>query len=490
VRGGVLDALVRPHPVTGGTAARPGSHPAREDVIGRALAWFDAGHFLSVLRPRVARRTESPRAGAGPELLGYLVDEIGPAVAALGFSWRLVDNPVAGRPPFLFAERHQGAGLPTLLTYGHGDVVAGHDAQWRAGLAPWDVTVEGDRWYGRGTADNKGQHSVNLAALSCVLAARGRLGCNVKLLFEMGEEVGSPGLRTLCERERATLAADVFVASDGPRLRADRPTLFLGSRGVCDVDLAVDLREGAHHSGNWGGLLANPGTILANAIASIVDGRGRILVAALRAPPVPASVRLALADVEPGEPGGPAIDRDWGEPGLTPAERVFASNSVEVIAFRTGNPDEPVNAIPARASARLQVRFVVGCDHATFVPALRAHLDARGFDRVRAARAQSEPMAATRLDPAHPWVRRVAASIERTTGRRPVILPNLGGSLPNDCFADVLGLPTVWIPHSYPACAQHAPNEHLLAPLAREGLAIMTGLFCDLGEGAAAAGNA
>ncbi|HEY5307840.1 MAG TPA: M20 peptidase family dipeptidase, partial [Casimicrobiaceae bacterium] len=69
-----------------------------------------------------------------------------------------------------------------------------------------------------------------------------------------------------------------------------------------------------------------------------------------------------------------------------------------------------------------------------------------------------------------------------TTGAPPVILPNLGGSLPNDCFAEVLGLPTVWIPHSYPACSQHAPNEHMLASIAREGLLVMTGLFWDLGE--------
>ena len=95
-------------------------------------------------------------------------------------------------------------------------------------------------------------------------------------------------------------------------------------------------------------------------------------------------------------------------------------------------------------------------------------------------------MRATRLDPEHPWVTRIAASIARTTGAPPAILPNLGGSLPNDCFAEVLGMPTVWIPHSYPACSQHAPNEHLLASVAREGLAIMTGLFCDLPEHAAA----
>jgi hypothetical protein len=91
-------------------------------------------------------------------------------------------------------------------------------------------------------------------------------------------------------------------------------------------------------------------------------------------------------------------------------------------------------------------------------------------------------MNASRTDPGHPWVRFALASLERTAGAAPALLPNLGGSLPNDSFADELGMSTVWIPHSYPACAQHAPNEHLLASLARQALGLMAGLFCDLGE--------
>ena len=131
----------------------------------------------------------------------------------------------------------------------------------------------------------------------------------------------------------------------------------------------MSLREGGHHSGNWGGLLANPGTILAHAIASMVDGRGRILVERLRPPPIPNSVRKALAGIEPGEPGGPEIDRGWGEPDLTPAERVFAWNSLEVLAFRTGNPEQP-GRTPSRPRRRahMQLRFVVGSDWRNFVP--------------------------------------------------------------------------------------------------------------------------
>jgi acetylornithine deacetylase/succinyl-diaminopimelate desuccinylase-like protein len=115
------------------------------------------------------------------------------------------------------------------------------------------------------------------------------------------------------------------------------------------------------------------------------------------------------------------------------------------------------------------------------VPMLRAHLDERGFERV--AIVPHEAMAATRMSPEHPLVRWAAASIERTTGKPAVLLPNLGGSLPNAVFAETLGLPTLWVPHSYAGCRQHATDEHVLPGLMREALELMAGLWWDLGEG-------
>jgi acetylornithine deacetylase/succinyl-diaminopimelate desuccinylase-like protein len=131
----------------------------------------------------------------------------------------------------------------------------------------------------------------------------------------------------------------------------------------------------------------------------------------------------------------------------------------------------------------MHMRFVVGTDVARLRSHVRAHLDAHGFEEVQV----SEPtvMAATRLDPDNDWVRFALASIQRTTGQEAVLLPNLGGSLPNDVFADILGLPTVWIPHSYAGCCQHAPNEHMLAPVVRQSLEVMAGVYWDLGEQAA-----
>jgi acetylornithine deacetylase/succinyl-diaminopimelate desuccinylase-like protein len=453
----------------------------RQAALDRALACFDDGTFARDLARRVAWRTDSQDTASLPRLRGYLVDEWLPTLERMGFQGTVHDNPVATAGPLLVAHRQESDDLPTVLMYAHGDVIRGQDAAWTRGAGPWTLAADGDRLYGRGTADNKGQHSINLAALEQVLAVRGWLGFNLTWLVETGEETGSPGLAEFCAMHRQALAADVLIASDGPRWHRDRPTVFLGSRGVANFDLTLKLREGAHHSGNWGGLLRNPGTVLAHAIACLVDARGRIRVEALRPPPVPPAVRAALRglDIE-SCPGDPAVDRDWGEPDLSPVERVIAWNTLEVLAFRTGNPDQPVNAIPAHARASMHLRFVVGTAVEGLREALRTHLQAHGFGDIEV----SEPvvMQATRLDPDNAWVRFALDSLQRTSGIAPVLLPNLGGSLPNDVFADGLGLPTVWIPHSYPACSQHAPDEHLLAPVARQALALMTGLYWDLGE--------
>ena len=457
---------------------------SRAAALAGAVAHFDSGAFLRDLARRVAIRTESQSATSSPLLHAYLSDELAPSLASLGFATQVFNNPKVPYGPLMIATRHEADALPTVLMYGHGDVIRGQDTSWTQGAGPWTAVQQGERIYGRGTADNKGQHSINIAALAQVLAARsGKLGFNVKYLFETGEETGSPGLAEFCAAHRCELAADVLIASDGPRMARDRPTVFLGSRGVANFDLTLKLREGAHHSGNWGGLLRNPGTVLANAIASMVDGQGRILVQALRPPPIPDNVRQALRGLQfGGDVGDPAVDADWGEPGLTTAERVIAWNTLEVLAMQTGNPDHPINAIPASAKASMHMRFVVGTDIGRLHAHLKAHLAARGFADIEVI--EHTVTAATRLDPDNPWVHFTLASIQRSTGKTPVLLPNLGGSLPNEVFADILGLPTVWVPHSYAACSQHAPDEHLLVPVVREALQLMAGLFWDLGDGA------
>ena len=455
----------------------------RDAAIAQATTYFESGRLEAELAALVAYRSESQNPDQAHVLYEYLTQAIQPRLEAMGFDCAIHANPSIEKTggPFLLGTRIEDPDLPTVLTYGHGDVIWGQDGQWGDGLAPFELTPDGDRLYGRGSADNKVQHLINIAALEAVLSVRGTLGFNVKIVLEMSEEIGSPGLSEMMALHRDTLQADVLIASDGPRLSATQPTMFMGARGVLGFDLVVDLRKGAHHSGNWGGLLADPAMLLAHAVASITDARGQLQIPEWRPTSLTPKLRAALRDLPVGTTAEPTVDMDWGEADLTPAERAYGWNSFTVLAMKSGNTEAPVNAISPTAWARCALRYVVGTDIENALPALRRHLDAQGLQKVQIQPLDQGVFPATRLDPDHPWVTYVRASLERTTGKDPHVLPNLAGSLPNDCFAHVLGLPTIWIPHSYLGCNQHAPDEHVLKPVCREAMQVMAGLFWDIG---------
>jgi acetylornithine deacetylase/succinyl-diaminopimelate desuccinylase-like protein len=467
----------------------PHTKGQRSGAVARAQTYVSGGDFERDLGRRVAIRTESQVLPASaPELHRYLDAEMIPAFKALGFTCTVYPNPVAGQGPILLATRIEDPELPTMLGYGHGDVIRGQDAQWTKGKGPWVAARDGDKLYGRGTADNKCQHTINLAALAAVMAERGgTLGFNAKYIIEMSEETGSAGLKELVSAHKADFAATVLIASDGPRATASRPTIVLGNRGSVTFDLVCSLREGAHHSGNWGGLIADPAIILCHAISSFVGSKGGLRLRAWKPPVIAPAVREALADVViDGGPDAPSIDPWWGEQGLSAPEKVYAWNSFAVLAMTSGNPQAPVNAIAPSARARCQLRYVVGTDVPGVLPALRRHLDQNGYPHVKIEEPEDVGrFAATRTEPDAPWALWAKRSLAETTGANPAVIPSSGGGVPNDIFQDILGLPTLWIPHSYAGCQQHAPDEHVLMPVMTSAMAVMAGLYWDLGAGTA-----
>lgn len=443
---------------------------ARDQMTTRAAAPETLHRFVEDLTALVAFPTEPGGVHAHTACLKHIAG----LMAGHGFVARWIEG---DHPPALVLSRHEGDGLPTILGYGHADTVPGMEARWQQGLAPWTLTERDGKLYGRGVADNKGQLLINLTALRLVLEQQGALGFNCHMLVEMGEEVGSPGLDAICAGLKEDLNADLVLASDGPRLSRDRPTVFLGARGSVTVKLSIRHREAGRHSGNFGGLLRNPGTEMAHALAHIIGPNGECLVPGWTPEKVPDDTRAILSGITPA---GGEIDPGWGTPGLTPAERVFAWSAVEVLAFTCGTPERPVNAIPPEAQAHIQLRYVTGLDPTAIMPALRAHLDAEGFDFVDIEEPDARfPASAT--PPDHPFARFAVQSIARTTGADPVLLPSLGGSLPNHVFTETLGLPAVWVPHSYPGCSQHAPDEHLPKAMIPGAIALMAGLYHDIG---------
>ena len=454
---------------------------SREAALAQAAAYFDQGGFQKMLAELVAIPSTSQDPAHKPDVDRYLAATIQPWLERLGFRCEIHPNPVAGFGPILVGLRIEDPALPTILTYGHGDTVRGLDDQWAEGLSPWVMKEQGPLWYGRGTADNKGQHATVIAALETVLNARGKLGFNVKLILEMSEEMGSVGLREFVAAHKDMLAADALIASDGPKMRPDVPTITTGSRGVYNFKLSVNERPGGVHSGNWGGMTTDPAIVLAHAIATITDHNGRIMVPEfLPVGGLPDSVRAALVGCELQDEESARINLNWGEPGLSNAEKVYGWTSFIVLAMLSGKPDAPVNAVAPDAHAWCQLRYTVDADTTQFIPGLRRFLDAHGYQQVEISEGHVR-MQASRTSPDNPWIKRARASLETTLSKRVQIIPNGGGGLPGDVFIDHLNTPLVWIPLSYNGCKQHGPNEHVIAASVREGLMGYVGLWWDLG---------
>ena len=453
-----------------------------DQALENSQNWFANGEFFNKLSSLVNIVTDSRNALSVEGLISYYTDGLSDILAELGLHTEIIDNPIKDRPPFLIGTRIESSELNTILLYGHGDTVPLQEGQWFEKIIPNELKIIDDKIYGRGVADNKGQHLINLLALLSVLKIRKKLGFNLKIVFEMGEEIGSPGLFDLCEHYKDYFESDVLIASDGPRVAVDVPTVFLGSRGAINFELEVKYREGAHHSGNWGGVLRDPGVRLSHALTMITDKYGKILIENWKPTSLSTEVRNRLQSLPATSSETREVDENWGEPGLSSNEKLFGWNSFSILALKSGDIDVPVNAIQPSAKALCQLRFVVGTDTNEVISSLRNHLDQNGFNDIKIITENATNFEASRTNLDNIWLEKVEQILEKFHQGKIHVIPNLAGSLPNNCFTDILGIPTIWIPHSYKECSQHAPNEHVPIKLLKNSLLLMTDLYWHLGK--------
>jgi acetylornithine deacetylase/succinyl-diaminopimelate desuccinylase-like protein len=452
-----------------------------EQALKRSNNFFIDGIFIEKLRSLVKIVTDSKNARCIEDLVYYYTEGLSNILAELGIQTDIIDNPIKNGPPFLIGSRIESPELKTILMYGHGDTVPLQEGEWHEGISPSELKIIDNKIYGRGVADNKGQHLINLLALHSVLKTRKKLGFNLKIIFEMGEEIGSPGLFELCQEYKGYFKSDVLIASDGPRVAVDVPTVFLGSRGALNFELEVIYRVGAHHSGNWGGVLKDPGIRLSHALSTITDNNGKILIDNWKPTSLTADIKERLNLLPTTISESLDIDENWGEAGLSSNEKLFGWNSFSILALKSGNIDVPVNAIQPSAKALCQLRFVVGTKANEVISSLRDHLDSHGFMDVKIITENTINFEASRTDLNNIWLQKVENILEEFYGDKIHVIPNLAGSLPNNCFTDILNIPTIWIPHSYKECSQHAPNEHLPINLFKDSLLLMTNLYWNLG---------
>jgi len=164
--------------------------------------------FIRRLMAYVSR----PSISAYGEGIGETAEFLRDYLASLGMDARLA--PTAGWPMVL-GRRMDVPGAPTVLLYGHYDVQPPDPLDaWIT--PPFEPAIRDGRIYGRGVGDNKGQHFAQLLAIESLLAVEGRLPCNVIVLLEGEEEVGSPHIADFAREHRAELRADLVIIADGP----------------------------------------------------------------------------------------------------------------------------------------------------------------------------------------------------------------------------------------------------------------------------------
>ncbi len=376
---------------------------------------------------------------------------------------------IPGVHPYVYGEWLRRSGAPTILIYGHHDVVPpGRATEW---TSPPFVPVErGGRLFGRGTADDKGGILAHAAAIASYLRSSGSLPCNVRVLIEGEEETGSTNLGRFLRAHRPLMRADAVVLSDTPNFATGVPALTYRLRGICQVDVEVRCLRRPVHSGQRGGPVPDPVRILCRLIASLERPDGSLNVPGLYTKVArPSAAQRSLlrrlpfhqrrfrraAGMLPGV-------RLAGERRFTVYERLWTRPSLTVIALEAQTLRGSTNQILDAARARLSLRTVPDLESREAGRLLVKKLVSRPPDGavVSARIVGSGPWWHT--DPQGPAFEAARRALRAGFGVEPVMM-GAGGSIgfvrP---FSEHLpGVPFLLLGVEDPPCNAHSENESL-----------------------------
>lgn len=379
-------------------------------------------------------------------------------------------------PPIVYGDWLHAQGRPTVLIYGHYDVVPAEPlTEWQS--PPFSPEVRGPYLYGRGVADDKGQLFVHLTAIESCLRRYGQLPVNVKVLIEGEEEIGSPHLGAFLARHRDTLKADVALVSDMTMAGEGRPAVPYAIRGMQSASIEITGARHDLHSGSFGGVLSNPLEVLAGIVARLHDANGRIAIPGFydRVRARSAAERAFMAGNGPADAEllqTAEAAAGWGEAGYSLYERATIRPALTVNGIVGGHQGPgPKAVLPARAAAKLDIRLVPDQRPEEIARLLTAHVARITPPGVR-TRVRIGPSARpVVVDRNHPAVQAAARAYAKGFGVRPVYR-RIGGSIPVIAMLkDGLGIPVVMMGFAAPSSRIHAPNERLYLPDFFKGVA-------------------
>lgn len=431
---------------------------------------------------RLVRQPSIAAQKVGIEETVALVTEL---IQGSGGTVRVLTEGVPGNP-ILYAE-FPGESEQTLLFYNHYDVQPPEPlAEWTA--PPFGAEVRDGKIFGRGTADNKGEIAVRLAAIRAVAGLNGgRLPCRVKFLIEGEEEIGSPGLYPALERYADLFRADACIWEFGGTGRDGRPGIAGGVKGMAYLQLwvrhaAVDL-----HS-SLASVVENPAWRLLWALATVKAPDGKVLVEGFYDGIVPPTARqreVALAAsfdaeglIQTAGIQYPLLAQSQADAN----ERLVFQPTCTICGIEAGYTGEGSKTVlPKRAQAKVDCRLVPGQDPYKIRDAFRAHFDRHGFSDVEVTMESGQ--FAYWTDPDHPFVDLVLRTAREAWGAEPKYALSSAGTGPMEGFGRYLNLPIVSTGSGYYGSRSHAPDENIRLDDFAKGIRHMALLLQEFGRG-------
>jgi acetylornithine deacetylase/succinyl-diaminopimelate desuccinylase-like protein len=371
-----------------------------------------------------------------------------------------------GGHPIVVAERIEDPALPTIVVYGHYDVQPGDPLDlWKT--SPFEPIVRDGRMLGRGSADDKGQILIHLAALEALLSTRGKLPVNVKYRVEGEEESSSVNLERWMAANPERCSGDAVIISDTGFFDGNLPALTVGLRGITYMQVDVRNSDVDLHSGGYGGSVINPANALASMIASLHDENRHVTVPGfyddvVELTPDDRAAFAALPFNEANFLAGIDAKATQGEAGFSTVERRGARPTLDVNGIWGGfTGDGSKTIIPAHAHAKISCRLVTAQDPARIALQVEAALKAaapRGLQVEVQNLGNGYPFLTPLGDP---YLSAAASALKETFGVDPLYIRE-GGSIPIAAlFQRELSLPVVLLGFTPPDDNAHAPNESM-----------------------------
>jgi acetylornithine deacetylase/succinyl-diaminopimelate desuccinylase-like protein len=372
--------------------------------------------------------------------------------------------------PLVYGEKILDSSLPTVLVYGH------YDVQPPDPLDLWDTepfapTIKNTSIhpegaiFARGACDDKGQFYMHVKALEAMLES-GELPCNVKIMIEGEEEIGSEHLADFVKEHKDMLKADIILVSDTGMISNQTPSITTGLRGLSYLEIEVTGPNRDLHSGLYGGCVANPINVLSKMLASIQDENNKITIPGFYEDVLEISQeeRKQMAQAPFSlENYCSALDISevQGEKGFSTLERGSIRPSFDINGIWGGYTGEGAKTvIPSKAFAKVSMRLVPNQDPEKITNLFKTHFEriAPSSVRVHVKPHHGGEPAVTPMD--HAGYQAASKAYEKTFGQVPIPMKS-GGSIPIiSMFEKELGIKSILMGFGLDSDAIHSPNEH------------------------------